>query len=197
MDIIEKDPLFYKIVRPIITFLFKFLFRPTIIGREHIPKKGRIVLAGNHTNNLDSPFLLSSTKRCVRFLAKDELYKGPKKILFKHMGVIPVNRREKDKYALKNAINFLNKGKVIGIFPEATFNLTEDVILPFKIGAVKMAYETKSQIVPFVIKGEYKLFKKSIRIVFFEPISITDSDIEKENKKLMDFISKKLKDDEV
>ena len=197
MDIIENDPLFYKIVRPIITFLMKFLFRPTIIGKEHIPKEGRVVLAGNHTNNFDSPLLIACTKRCVRFLAKDELYKWPLKPLFKNMGVIPVNRREKDKYALNNAVSFLNKEKVIGIFPEATFNRTKEVILPFKIGAVKMAYETKSKIVPFVIKGKYRLFRKGLRIVFFEPIDITDSNIENENKKLMDFISKKLKDNEV
>ena len=79
MDVVEKDPLFYRIVRPILTFLFKVLYRPTIIGKEHIPKSGRIVIAGNHTNNFDCVLLIASTKRCVHFLAKDELYKGGEK----------------------------------------------------------------------------------------------------------------------
>ncbi len=79
MDVIEKDPRFYKMVRPIVTFLFKFLYRPQIIGKEYIPKEGRIIIAGNHTNNLDCILLISSTKRCIHFLAKDELYKGVKK----------------------------------------------------------------------------------------------------------------------
>ena len=48
-----KDKLFYKIVRPLINVLFKILYRPKYIGLENIPKKGRIILAGNHTHNFD------------------------------------------------------------------------------------------------------------------------------------------------
>ena len=197
MDVVEKDPLFYRIVRPILTFLFKVLYRPTIIGKEHIPKSGRIVIAGNHTNNFDCVLLIASTKRCVHFLAKDELYKGFKKYIFKYMGIIPVNRRQKDGKSLKKAIDFLNKDMAIGIFPEGTFNRSENTILPFKIGAVKMAHDTNTKIVPFVIKGKYKLFKKSVKIVFFEPLEIKDSNLDVENQRLMDFVSEKLEDSEV
>ena len=42
------------------------------------------------------------------------------------------------------AYEYLRNGKVIGIFPEGTFG--KGKILPFKMGAVKMAYETKSEI---------------------------------------------------
>ena len=197
MDVVEKDPLFYRIVRPILTFLFKVLYRPTIIGKEHIPKSGRIVIAGNHTNNFDCVLLIASTKRCVHFLAKDELYKGFKKYIFKYMGIIPVNRRQKDGKSLKKAIDFLNKDMAIGIFPEGTFNRSENTILPFKIGAVKMAHDTNTKIVPFVIKGKYKLFKKSVKIVFFEPLEIKDSNLDVENQRLMDLVSEKLEDSEV
>lgn len=197
MDVVEKDPLFYRIVRPILTFLFKVLYRPTIIGKEHILKSGRIVIAGNHTNNFDCVLLIASTKRCVHFLAKDELYKGFKKYIFKYMGIIPVNRRQKDGKSLKKAIDFLNKDMAIGIFPEGTFNRSENTILPFKIGAVKMAHDTNTKIVPFVIKGKYKLFKKSVKIVFFEPLEIKDSNLDVENQRLMDFVSEKLEDSEV
>ena len=37
-----KEPLFYRIVRPIVTFLMKLVFRPNYIGLENIPKSGRI-----------------------------------------------------------------------------------------------------------------------------------------------------------
>lgn len=197
MDVIEKDPRFYKMVRPIVTFLFKFLYRPQIIGKEYIPKEGRIIIAGNHTNNLDCILLISSTKRCIHFLAKDELYKGVKKILFKHMGIIPVNRRVKDGQSLKKAKIFLNKEMVIGIFPEGTFNKSNNPILPFKIGAVKMAHDTKTKIIPFVIKGKYKLFQRKIRIIFFSPVEITEDNLDLANEKLMNFVSKKLIEDNV
>lgn len=197
MDVIDKDPFLYKLIRPLITVLFKALYRPVIIGKENIPNSGRIVIAGNHTNNLDCIMLIASTKRCVHFMAKDELYRGPKKIIFKNMGIIPVNRRRKDSDSLKKAKEFLEKDMAVGIFPEGTFNRSKNIILPFKIGAVKMAHDTKSRIVPFVIKGKYKLFQKKIKIVFFKPIDVSSDNLDLENEKLMNLISENLIDKKV
>ena len=189
-----KEPLFYRIVRPIVTFLMKLVFRPNYIGLENIPKSGRIILAGNHTNNFDSPLILSTTKRVIHFLAKDSLTKGILGPGFKAMGIIPVNRSIHDKGALNNAINTLKEEKIIGIFPEGTINRTEDIIMPFKIGAVKMAHETDTQIVPFTITGKYKAFKKNITIEFYKPIKLKSDDLTKENERLMKFISKQLEE---
>ena len=110
------------------------------------------------------------------------------------MGIIPVNRSIHDKGALNNAINTLKEDKVIGIFPEGTINRTKDIIMPFKIGAVKMAYETNTSIVPFTITGEYKVFKKSVTIEFYKPIKIKSDNLTKENEHLMNFISKQLEE---
>ncbi len=189
-----KEPLLYKIVRPIVSFLFKIVYQPTFKGREYIPENGRIVLGGNHTNNLDCLLLMSSTKRVIHFLAKDSLLEGKFGFIFKNMGIIPVNRSIHDKDALNNAINTLNEEKVIGIFPESTINRTENTIMPFKIGCVKMAHDTDSYIIPFIITGEYKPFKKSIEIEFFTPYKTMEDDLSIENEKLMTFISSNLEE---
>lgn len=189
-----KEPLLYRIVRPIVTFLVHIVFRPTYIGLENIPKSGRIVLAGTHTNNFDSPLLMSCTKRVIHFLAKESLTKGILGPAFKALGLIPVNRSIHDKGALKSAINTLEEDKVIGIFPEGTINRTDDLIMPFKIGAVKMSKETNTKIVPFVITGKYKVFKKSVTIEFLKPIEIKSDDLTKENERLMNLIRKKLEE---
>ena len=94
-----KDPIFYKITRPILAIFIK-LYRPTIIGKEFIPKEGRVILAGNHTSYLDPLLVAYGTKRCVHYFAKDSLYKGIKKPIFKGLGIIPVNRKIKDKNSL-------------------------------------------------------------------------------------------------
>ena len=192
-----KDPMFYKIIRPIAKVIFKILYRPTIIGKENIPKEGRIIIAGNHKHNWDCAMMLCSTKRCIHFLAKEELFNSKFGFFFRWMGLIPVKRKTKDGKALPESIKYLENEKVIGIFPEATFNRGEDVILPFKIGAVKMAHDAKSKIVPFVIKGEYKKFRKKVRIIYFEPFEVKSNDLDKENEKFMKFISDKLTDSEV
>lgn len=189
-----KEPLLYRLVRPLINLFVRLVFRPTYIGLENIPKSGRFVLAGNHTNNFDCVLLISSTKRVIHYLAKDSLTKGILGPAFKAMGIIPVNRSIHDKGALNSAINTLQEDKVIGIFPEGTINRTEDIIMPFKIGAVKMSKETNSKIIPFVITGEYKAFKKSVTIEFLKPIQIKGDNLTEENEHLMKIISTKLEE---
>ena len=75
----KKESKLYIIVRPIIKILFKFFYNPKVIGDGNIPKEGKVILAGNHTNNFDCLMLMSSTKRCIHFLAKIELFRGFKK----------------------------------------------------------------------------------------------------------------------
>ena len=187
-----KDEILYKISRPVIRVLFNFFYKPTYIGRENIPSSGSFVLAGNHTSYLDPLLLMSASKRTIHFLAKDSLVKGVKGLVFKHMGIIPVNRKIHDKDALRNAKEALNNKKVIGIFPEGTINRTKDMALPFKIGAVKMAKDTDTLLVPFTITNKYKLFRKSVTIEFYKPYKVVDN-LDIENNKLRSFISSELK----
>lgn len=184
----------YRFLRPIITFLMKLLFRIEIIGSENIPTEGGVVLAGNHQSNFDCVLLISSTKRMIHFIAKKELIDGKLGFFFKWMGIIPVNRKTKNKKAVNEAIKVLKDGEIIGIFPEGTFNKTEYITMPFKMGAVKMALDSDVKIVPFAIIGEYKLFKKNIKIIFGKPYKIKDKDdLKKENITLMNKVIRLLK----
>lgn len=176
-----KEPLLYKILIPLDKIFMKFFYRVKYIGLENIPKREAVILAGNHTSYLDPLLLMSTTNRCIHFLAKIELFKGIKKIFFQNVGIIPVDRKRKNPEAINLANKYLLDNKVIGIFPESTINKTKDIIMPFKYGAVKMAKETNCYIVPFSITNKYKLFKKSVTVCFDKPYKVT-RDIEKENK---------------
>ena len=94
-----KEPLLYKILIPI-NKIFIYAFKPTYINKNNIPKNSSIILAGNHTSKLDPLLLMSSTNRCIHFLAKIELFKGPKKHFFNNLGIIPVDRKRKNKEAI-------------------------------------------------------------------------------------------------
>ncbi len=104
------------------------------------------------------------------------------------MGLIPVDRENKDHQALKLAKEYLDNNMVIGIFPEGTTE-KEGHILPFKIGAVKMARDTNTKIVPFVIKGKYKILGSNLQIRYLKPIQVKQ-DLEQENTNLRDIIVK-------
>lgn len=184
-----KEAKLYRFSRPILKIFTKIVFRPKYIGLENISLNEGVVLAGNHTNNLDCLLLISSTKRSVHFLAKDELWHGAKKIIFAHMGLIPVNRRQKDHNALVLAEKYLEEDAVIGIFPEGTTEKGRG-LMDFKIGAVKMASDTNKVIVPFGISGKYRPFRKGLTIIFDKPYIVKKDDLEKENELLKSKINK-------
>lgn len=194
-----NEPKAYLKHRAKLDWLFRFLFKPTIIGEENIPAEGRVILAGNHTHFMDCISVAASTKRVVHFLGKSELLEPPLKRYFEPFGVIPVHRGQKDKAALSSAVEVLEDDKVIGIFPEGKVKLeseAEFTITPFKFGAVKMAKETGTPIVPFSITGKYKMFRKSIKIEFFEPVTVGE-DLEETNNKLMDIVAHGITDNPV
>lgn len=179
----------YRLLRPILTMFFIIIFRPKIIGKENIPSSGKIVLAGNHMCILDPILVLCCTKRIIHFLAKIELIKGPFGFIFKNLGIIPVDRKIKDKSVMPAANKILENNGVIGIFPEGTINRTDDVTMRFKTGAVRLANENKCKIVPFAITSKYRLFGNRVCIYFDKPYSVSDNVI-KENEILRDKISK-------
>lgn len=182
----------YRIVRTLGYPIFLLLYRPEFEGRNNIPKSGSVILAGNHTNNLDAAIMIAGPKRVVHMLAKKELFKSKiSNAFFRSMGCIPVDRKIHDENAKSEAIEVLKNNEVIGIFPEGTVNRTNDIILPFKYGAVSFAKKTGAYIVPFTITGKYKLFRRSIKITYGKPYKVTD-DLEIENKKLMNIITKML-----
>ena len=164
--------------------MFFIIFLPKIKGRENIPKSNGAILAGNHKTNFDCFMVILSTRRCVHFLAKAELFKlSFFNWFFSNSGLIPVYRNGKDKKALRTAINYLKNGELVGVFPEGRLNKSsQNSLLPFKIGAVKMAKETGCPIIPFTINGKYIPFAHSIEIVFGEPYFVNENNLEEANK---------------
>ena len=175
----------YRVLRPIAVFLLKLLYQIKVVNKENIPKTGSFILVGNHQHNFDFISLLCGTKRVVHFLAKKELL-DKHGWLFSKLGIIPVDRKVKNKEPIDEAVKLLNNGEVIGIFPEGTFNKTEYVIMPFKYGAVRIASVANVAIVPFAITGGYKLFRRKLKITYGKPYYVKDKkDLTKENIKLM------------
>lgn len=190
----QNEPLLYRFFRPVVTVIFKLLFHPTIIGKENIPKDSAVVLAGNHTSFFDCFMIISATKRCVHFLAKNELFKTRfTNRFFTSAGLIRVYRNGKDKEAIQCAEKYLQNGCVVGIFPQGTTSKDANEPLPFKIGAVKMAYDTDTAVVPFTISGEYRLFRKGAVIVFHKPYKIKTNNLHDENMKLYSIVLNKIK----
>ncbi len=188
-----KDNFIYRFLVFIASILFYILFIPRVKGKNNIIKDGRVIFAGNHTKWLDPVLLVSSNPRQLHFLAKVELFDSFLGPFMRGMKMIPVDRKAIDKSSVyKYSEETLELDNAICIFPEGTINRTSDTIMPFKQGAVKMAYNTNSKIVPFTITNKYHLFGIGGRVTieYYEAIEVKN--IKKDNNKLMSIIKDNL-----
>ncbi len=184
------SPTIYRVFRPILKFLLYLFFQPRVYGKENIPKEGGAVLAGNHVFVLDPLPVASGTKRCVHFLGKYELFKYKfTNWLFTEAGVIPVHRQTKDHAALEAAEDYLKAGALVALFPESTIIKPEGIrILPFKMGAIKMAHDTGCPIVPFTVNGKYIPIFGKLSVTYHKPFYVESDDLEAEREKLIQIV---------
>jgi len=180
----EKTPLGYRVATIVLGPIFKLYYNPKVIGKENIPKSGSIIVCANHKHIMDQCLAIISTKRFLRYMAKKEYFDGKFAWFFKWVGCIPVNRSIKDTEAKEKAVEHLQSGGAIGIFPEGTRNKTKEFLLPFKFGAVSMAKKTNSMLVPFGITGDYKFRSKNLVARFGKPFDVSDMTLEEANQKL-------------
>ena len=111
------------IVKGAIYIYCKVVYRVKVVGKENIPKKGPIIICGNHRSFLDPPLIEVTCGRYTRFLAKEELTKN-KFLAF--LGVvfnaILVKRDSKEVVAIKESLKTLKNGDCLALFPEGTRN---------------------------------------------------------------------------
>ena len=181
----------YKILSPILGLVFKLHYRPKIVNKEVIPKKGPIIITCNHKHVMDQCPIIMSTKRVLHYMAKKEYFDSKKtRWFFKGTGCISVDRSKKDDEATKKALEVLNDGGAIGLFPEGTRNKTKEFLLPFKYGTVSLAKKTKATIIPFGITGTYKFRSKDLTIRYGTPFKVEDMSLEEANQKLYNEVKK-------
>ncbi|MBP5279560.1 MAG: 1-acyl-sn-glycerol-3-phosphate acyltransferase [Erysipelotrichaceae bacterium] len=162
------------------------VYRPKFYGRENIPEKGGVILAVNHIHMPDPIFVIISTKRIVRFLAKKELLESALSPIYRTMATIPVDRDGNSHNTIMASEYALQEGEVIGIFPEGTRNRNKpNDLLPFKYGAVSMASKLSVPIVPIILKSGGRPFLDGYKVIIGEAYLIDkDSDLDKENERL-------------
>ncbi len=128
METKKKDKMYgYKIIKAILGVVYKLYYNPKVIGAENIPETGSILMTGNHIHVMDQNSVLIHTKRPVHYMAKKEYFDSPKtRWFFKMAGCIPVNRKIHDDSAKSAAMEVLENGHALGLFPEGTRNGLKD-----------------------------------------------------------------------
>ena len=177
----KENKTLYKIAKAIYSKLLKILYNPTTKGTKNIPEKGPIIIVGNHKHAFDPIMVMSHTNRTIHYMAKESLFKGIHGKILENIGTIKIYRNKSNPIAIKEAEEILKQGGAVGIFPEGTRNRTDQELLKFRYGAVKIAKKTNTPIIPFAIKGDYKPLKKGLSIEFGKPINISHMEVEEAN----------------
>lgn len=146
-----------------------------IIGKENLPKNGKIVVVGNHQGYCDVMVMVLSFPFNVGFIAKRELFYVPVVAFWLHiLNCVPMDRkspRDSVKAILKG-ISHVEQGIPMIIFPEGTRSRSNQM-RPFKAGSFKLALKPEALIVPVTIDGAYKLFEEYHLVSPFHRVRVT------------------------
>ncbi|MCZ9344295.1 1-acyl-sn-glycerol-3-phosphate acyltransferase, partial [Streptomyces sp. TRM76130] len=79
------------------------LFRPRVLGAWKVPAAGPVILAVNHSHNIDGPMVMGVAPRPTHFLVKKEAFVGPLDPFLTGIGQLKVDRATTDRTAVTRA----------------------------------------------------------------------------------------------
>lgn len=173
--------IFYSVMRAIVVGVSVMYTRTKVVGRRNIPSSGAFLLAPIHRSNIDTPLAAAVTRRRLRFMGKDSLWKiRPIGWVMSALGAFPVTRGTADREALRRCVAVLEAGEPLVLFPEGT-RQSGPMVMPLFDGAAYVAVKAGVPIIPVGIGGSEAVMPKHSRmihphkcvVVVGEPITAT------------------------
>ncbi len=157
---------FYSAIRGLVVFLCLVVTRVRVDGKENIPPAGAFVLAPIHRSNIDTPLAAAVTRRRMRFMGKDSLWKiRAIGWVLSALGGFPVSRGTADREALKRCVAVLEGGEPLVLFPEGT-RQSGPTVHPLFDGAAYVAVKAGVPIIPVGIGGSERVMPKGSRMIY-------------------------------
>jgi len=176
-----KDTALYPLIRFFGRLVFKPLYRLRSDGAERVPAEGPVILAANHASYWDPVFLqLSVPDRQVRWLMDEDYYNLPVlRWFFRAVGCIPVKNGGGNRRALDAAVQVLQAGGVVGIFPEGHISRTGRMDQA-RTGVSLLSARTGAAVVPAYLRGAMFSWPKGqklprlsrVEVRFAEPMRV-------------------------
>ncbi|MGM9443063.1 lysophospholipid acyltransferase family protein [Streptomyces murinus] len=159
--------------------LLRLVFRPRIEGLDHVPATGPAIIAGNHLSFSDHFLMPAILKRRITFLAKAEYFTGPgikgrlTAFFFRSAGQIPVDRsgKEAGQAAIREGLGVLDKGELLGIYPEGTRS-HDGRLYKGKVGVAVMALRAGVPVIPCAMIGTFEAQPPGRTLPRVHPVTI-------------------------
>ena len=146
-----------------------YVRRFEVVGREHVPLEGPLILVSNHLNNADPPAVALALPRHPIYMAKREMIGWP--IIgpaFRIFGAFPVRRGVPDRAALRVAGELVLRGEMLVMFPEGTRSRTGSLGRGYP-GSALVALRTGAPLLPVAVTGTEHI---TWPWIFLKPFSI-------------------------
>jgi 1-acyl-sn-glycerol-3-phosphate acyltransferase len=147
------------------------VFRPWIIGKENVPRKGAVIFAGNHLSFIDSFILPAVLDRPITFLAKSDYFRGKgikgwfSRVFFKGIGMIPIDRSggKASEASLNTGLAVLAEGEQLGIYPEGTRS-PDGRMYRGRTGVARMILESGAPVIPVAMVNTERVMPTGTKI---------------------------------
>jgi acyl-[acyl-carrier-protein]-phospholipid O-acyltransferase/long-chain-fatty-acid--[acyl-carrier-protein] ligase len=144
------------LLRFVLWFLTRTVYRIRVVGRENIPAKGGALFVCNHLSLADGMLMLASTDRNVRFMLLKAHYELPWiKPFARMLGVIPISSEQRPRDMLKSlqaAGDAIKNGDVVCIFAEGQITRIGQM-MPFRRGFERIMKDVAAPIIPVALDG--------------------------------------------
>jgi 1-acyl-sn-glycerol-3-phosphate acyltransferase len=160
-----------RIEHPIVARAVGFFLSPwvrEVKGLGNIPRDKNFLVSANHASYLDhlivSSIIINYTGKAIHYLAKKEHFQTPfQRRWHEYTGAIPIDRQAGGQEALKVALKYLKKNKIIGVYPEGTRTLTGK-LQKGKTGVARLALGARVPVLPIGLKGTFQILPKGRNI---------------------------------
>ena len=157
---------FYAFGRSLVVGFCRLWMRLTVEGRENVPRTGAFILAPVHRSNMDTPIAAVATRRRLRYMGKDSLWKTrASSWLLSALGGFPVSRGTIDREALSRCTVLLEAGEPLVLFPEGT-RQAGPLVQPLFDGAAYLAVKANVPIIPMGIGGSERVMAKGSKMIW-------------------------------
>ena len=143
-----------SVLTPFVLWFCRLVFKIEFHGVHNIPREGACIITPNHVTYLDPIWITIPMPRRIYYMAWHKPFGIPiLGLLMRMFGAFPVNLDvAADASAQREAIDLLKRGRALVIFPEGGRTRTGK-LMPFKMGAFRLALVHGIPIVPVTIQG--------------------------------------------
>ncbi|WP_024861772.1 lysophospholipid acyltransferase family protein [Ruminococcus flavefaciens] len=162
----------YYIVKFLVRLYFRIMYKLRYEGRDNIPKDTTVIYACNHRSYADPPLLGTGARGKFAFMAKEELFQNKLFAwLIRSLGAFPVARGKGDTGVIDTAVERLNNGRSLMIFPEGTRSKDGKVGKKGHTGAALISARSGKPIIPVgICYGEKLKFRTPLTVKYGNPI---------------------------